>query len=252
MEQLYNCRRYQYESGEHITFFHKAITRGKEVETNENLNKTHDISERTEEQEKHCIHSANSRAKNKVYRIARSNTWDWFITLTFDRTKTDASDYDEITEKLQNFLDNIKKRKCPNMKYLIVAELHADKKHYHFHGLLANVDELRFRFWKVDKKKNLPIYNIVDWTHGYTTATRVQDSSRVSSYITKYITKDVDYHLKEKRRYYYSRNCDIAEEELFLFDEEEFLKVYADRITYTKTVNLLIAEQQINYYELKY
>ncbi len=252
MEQLYNCRRYQYESGEHITFFGHAITKGKEILTNENLNKTHDISDRTEEATKHCIASANSRAKNKVYRIARSNTWDWFITLTFERTKTDASDYDEIVEKLNTFLYNLKARKCPNLKYLIVAELHADKKNYHFHGLLANCDELRFRYWKTDYKKNLPIYNIVDWSYGFTTATRVQDSSKVSSYITKYITKDVDFHLKEKRRFYYSRNCNIAEEELFLLDEDDFLKTYADRITYTKTVDVPQAGQQIRYYELKY
>ena len=43
----------------------------------------------------------NNRAKNKIYRIARSNNWDWFITLTFDRTKTDASDYDTVINKLQ-------------------------------------------------------------------------------------------------------------------------------------------------------
>lgn len=252
MEQLYNCRRYQYETGEHVTFYKRAVTKGKESQTIENLNKTHDTSERTEEQIKHCIKSANSRAKNKVYRIARSNTWDWFITFTFERTKTDASDYDEVVEKLQTCLEHIRQRKCPNMKYLIVAELHADKTNYHFHGLLANCDELRFRFWKVDRKKNLPIYNIVDWSYGFSTATRVQDTSRVSSYITKYITKDVDHHLKEKRRFYYSRNCNIAEEELFLFDEEDFLKVYNDRIIYTKTVDVPQAHQQIHYYELAY
>ena len=80
----------------------------------------------------------------------------------------------------------------------------------------------------------------------------MQDTARVSSYITKYITKDIDSHLKEKRRYYYSQNCNIAEEELFLYDEEDFLKVYADRIAYAKTVDIPQANQQINYYELVY
>ena len=39
------------------------------------------------------------------------------------------------------------------MKYIIVPELHKDKEHYHFHGLLANVDNLTFKAWKVDRKK---------------------------------------------------------------------------------------------------
>ena len=44
MENTYNCRRYQYESGEQVTFFHKGITIGLEKEVCSNLNKTHDTS----------------------------------------------------------------------------------------------------------------------------------------------------------------------------------------------------------------
>ena len=104
---------------------------------------------------------------------------------------------------------------------------------------------------KAELKKQI-IYNITDWSYGFTTATKVLDTGRVSSYITKYITKSVDEHLKEKRRYYYSRNCHIAEEEHFLLDEEDFRKIYADRIVYVKTVDIPQASQQITYYELKY
>lgn len=252
METVYNCRRYQYETGEHITFYHHAINAGKEKPEDSLLNKTHDISDRTPEAEKHAMTVSASRAKNNVYRIARSNKWDWFITLTFDRTKTDASDYDLVLYRLKIFLNNLQKRKCPDMKYIIVPELHKDKEHYHFHGLLANVDNLTFKAWKVDRKKKQIIYNITDWSYGFTTATKVLDTGRVSSYITKYITKSVDEHLKEKHRYYYSRNCHIAEEEHFLLDEEDFRKIYADRIVYVKTVDIPQAGQQITYYELKY
>uniref|UniRef100_UPI004056B487 rolling circle replication-associated protein n=1 Tax=Acetatifactor sp. TaxID=1872090 RepID=UPI004056B487 len=253
MEQQYNCRRYQYESGEHITFYKRVITTGKENTISENCKRNTDAAERTQEAENHCVKVSCNYSKNMVYRIARSNTWHWFITLTFDRTKTDASDYDNIVKKLKVFLNHLQQRKCTNLKYLIVAELHTDKKHYHFHGLLANCDELRFRFsGKTDKKSGLPIYNILDWSHGFTTATRVQDTAKVSGYITKYITKEVDTHLKNKHRYYKSDSCDIAEEEHFLLNEEDFLKVYADRIVYAKTVEIPQANQQMTYYELKY
>ena len=106
METVYNCRRYQYETGEHITFYHHAINAGKEKPEDSQLNKTHDISDRTPEAEKHAMAVSASRAKNNVYRIARSNKWDWFITLTFDRTKTDASDYDLVVYRLHKFVSN--------------------------------------------------------------------------------------------------------------------------------------------------
>lgn len=265
---VYNCRIYSYETGQHVTFYKRAITQGKE-ESEEDL-ETDDITdivsdhtpdrspadqteERTAEAEEHSKKSSCSRSKNQVYRISRSNVWDWFITITFDRTKTDASDYDGVAEKLQNFLEHVRQRKCPDMKYLIVPELHKDKKHYHFHGLLANADGLRFAYSGLDDRKSgLCIYNIQDWTWGFTTATRVGDSARTSSYITKYIIKDVDLHLKDKRRYYYSRNCNIADKELYLMDEEDFLRVYADRIKYTKSVVVPQANQIINYYELEW
>ena len=47
METVYNCRRYQYETGEHITFYHHTINAGKEKPEDNQLNKTHDISDRT-------------------------------------------------------------------------------------------------------------------------------------------------------------------------------------------------------------
>ena len=108
MESVYNCRRYQYETGEHITFYHHAINTGKEKPEDSLLNKTHDTSDRTPEAEKHAMTVSASRAKNNVYRIARSNKWDWFITLTFDRKKVEASDYDLVVQRLNDFLWHIK------------------------------------------------------------------------------------------------------------------------------------------------
>lgn len=253
MAYSYNCRVYSYESGQHVTFYASAITRGSDALHVHSPRKDVDTTDRTEEAEEHCERVSCAYSKNKVYRIARSNTWEWFITLTFDRTRTDASDYDVIVNRLQIFLEHMRQRKCPDMKYLIVPELHADKEHYHFHGLLANVDGMAFRYsGRNDKKSGRLIYNLPEWTWGFTTATMVGDSAKASSYITKYITKDEDRHLKEKRRFYYSRNCAIAEEQLCVIDEEDFRRLYADRITYAKSVNIPQAHQHINYYELKW
>lgn len=244
----YNCRLYSYPTIQHVTYYSNTINTGKK---NENLTKSHHNKERELKQEEHCKSVSLNRTKNKIYNIARSNTWDWFITLTFDRGITDSSDYDVVTKKLQKFLQNFQQRYSPNMKYLIVPELHKDGIHYHFHGLLSDVENMKFIF-SGHYSNNKPIYNIENWKYGFTTATRVDDTQKVSSYITKYITKASEQYLKNKKRYYASRNINKVQPEYFVIDQEDFLNTYGDRIKYAKSVTVKEANQQINYYEIDY
>lgn len=262
----YNARMYDYPIGKHVTLYKKAITR-KEKDTdiktvnqnttenepkkNAHFTKTYKNEERTKEAENHSNHVSLSGTKNRIYNIARSNTWDWFITFTFDRTKTDASDYDMIVYRLKIFLNHLQQRQCPNLKYLIVPELHSDGKHYHFHGLLSDCNGLRFSYSGKDDKKGNPIYNILNWKWGFTTATRVTDTQRVSSYITKYITKESQAFLKEKNRYYCSRNIIRVKPEYTVIDQDTFLEIYGSDITYAKSISVEVAHQQITYFELK-
>ena len=246
--QTYNCRVFDYPTGTHVTFYRQSINKGYKV--NEELNKTQKETERTPEQERHSANVSAGQSKNRIYNIARSNAWEWFITITFDRQKVTADNYNEVTAKLRTFIEHLQERKCPDLKYLIVPELHADGKHFHFHGLLADCGNMRFAFSGKFTNGN-PIFNMPDWSLGFTTATRIQDSQKASSYISKYITKDCAAHLKEKHRYYCSRNCNRTEPEFYTLDEEEFQKLYSDRITYVKSQELPQAGQVITYYELK-
>lgn len=262
----YNCRVYDYPTGQHVTVYTRTIKRSEdlrvedredfedlevEADMNDNFMKSFKNEDRTKEAEEHCKKVSLSSTKNRIYNISRSNIWDWFITLTFDREKTDASDYDLVVRRLKVFLNHLQQRQCPELKYLIVPELHKDKKHYHFHGLLSGCDGLRFKYSGHDAKDGQPIYNILNWTWGFTTATRVYDTQRVSSYITKYITKESCVFLKEKHRYYCSRNINRAKPQYFIIDHEDFLKVYGSSIVYAKSVKVPEANQMINYYELQ-
>jgi hypothetical protein len=247
----YNARLLSYPIGNHVTIYNKTFSRGENVNNkrNENFNKGYKNLNRSVLDSKHCLDVSASRAKNTVYQIARANAWDWFITLTFDRSKTDSSDYDVILKRLHIFLNNLKKRSCPDLKYLIVPELHSDGEHYHFHGLISNCDGLKFKLWKVDKNGN-PIFNITNWKWGYTTASRIQDNNKVSSYICKYITKDVDVHLAEKNRYFHSRNCDMPVELLDVTDEESIMEHFGGSIQYVKSVNVSAAHLKCKYFEI--
>lgn len=263
----YNCRVYDYPAGQHVTVYRRTITRKdnneqsaeqeqlnsmEEKTKNENFTKAYHNEDRTAEAEEHSRKVSLGATKNRLYNIARSNEWHWFITLTFDRSITDASDYDAVIKRLQKFLNNLQQRTCPDLKYLIVPELHKDGINYHFHGLLADCDGLKFIPSGHRTEDGDMIYNIANWKHGFTTATQIMDTRRACSYITKYITKESQIFLKEKNRYYCSRNINRTQPDFHVVDQEDFLKVYADRIAYAKSEKVMAALQQINYYELNY
>lgn len=250
---VYNTRIKTFENTKQVTIYSKTFTREEEeskIQKNKNLRKDYKNKDRTEQEERNCQNVSIKQTKNRIYDIARANTWEWFITLTFDRKKKDSSEYDEVVRALHIYLANLQQRQCPDLKYLIVPELHADGEHYHFHGLLANCDNLNFVFsGKYDRKKHLPIYNIQNWRIGWTTATRVQDTHRVSSYITKYITKDCVKILKNKKRYYTSHNIDKPVVDYTVLDKDSFIKSTMGDIAYYKTIDVKQAGMQVSYYE---
>ncbi|MCB5712133.1 rolling circle replication-associated protein [Lactonifactor longoviformis] len=157
-----------------------------------------------------------------MYEITRANRWSYFVTLTFDPKKIDSTDYDLLSCKTSKWLNNLKSRYAPDLKYILVPELHKDGKKFHFHALIANTGNLQLSFsGKVAVGKRIydyhrkpfgtKIYNLSNWKYGFSTATAVSDSSRVASYITKYITKDLCTLTKGKKRYWVSKNVDRAE-----------------------------------------
>ena len=111
---------------------------------------------------------------------------DIFVTLTLDREKIDRYDYAQIIRVLNVWLDNRVRRN--GLKYLIVPELHKDGA-IHFHGLFNDVLDRRPAGVKHHGKW---VYNLPDWTLGFTTAQRVTGpdcSRKVAEYVLKYITK---------------------------------------------------------------
>ena len=244
----YNCKVVDYQKGQHVSIYSRAISENNKK--SQNFRKSYHNENRTEQQEKHCINQSVNRTKNKIYNLARSNDWQYFITLTFNQKKVNSENYDDVVKKLTNFMHRIRQVYCPNMVYLIVPELHSDGKHYHFHGLLSNVEGMKFVDSEHRTKNNQIIFNMPQWNYGFTTATKVTDTQKVSGYITKYITKDLGLSLKNKKRYLRSNNCKVTAAEKYNIDFEQFLEVYNESILYAKTVNIPHAHQTIKYFEL--
>ena len=170
------------------------------------------------------------RTKKKVYDYAKSNEWEWFVTFTFSPDKVNRYDYDECTKYLSKWLNNLRcKYKSPALSYLVVPEQHKDGA-YHFHGLFSGMNErqivwtgkyvikrvrgLRSKFVRTKEK----IYKIGSYKLGWMTATRVREMEKVTSYITKYITKDMLNGLHGRKRYWCSRNLVLPLEEVFILD----------------------------------
>lgn len=160
-----------------------------------------------------------SRTVQQIYYLSRSNVWDWFVTFTFNPDKVDRYDYDDCCKKLSKWLNNVRSF-SPGLKYLVVPERHKDGA-WHFHGLFSCAAGLEFvNSGHVDSSGN-EIFNVGKYRFGFTTATRVQDTERVSKYLVKYITKDLCAASFGKKRYWASRNLDKAPVDLVSFETEE-------------------------------
>lgn len=178
-----------------------------------------------------------NRSINQIYNYARANKWDYMVTFTMAADKVDRFNYTECKKKLCKLLNNWKNRKCPNLKYLIVHEMHKDNA-FHFHGLIANPGSLIFEMArnpknnKVLRDSNLrTIYNIKDFTLGFCTATKVSDTYKASAYICKYISKQlsIENYIPNIQRYFVSKNCNLPETEIFNINQNEFFKFMSNQ-----------------------
>lgn len=195
-----------------------------------------------------------NRSKQNLIGILRANRWDYFITFTFNPRLVNSDNYYEVCINAHRYMDNLRKNYCPDLKYVLVPELHKDGEHYHLHGVIGNTDGLQLRVsGKTDKHGHI-IYNIPSWKYGWNTATEVEHTGKVSNYISKYITKDTEHLLKGKRRYWASHNCILREEccdTLLVDDYMEVIKMLSENnaIKHMKSTYVPQTDNNIYYIE---
>lgn len=164
-----------------------------------------------------------SRAIQRIYDLARSTQWDWFVTLTFSPDEVDRFDYDAVSKKMVSFTQSLRWYNC---LYLIVPEQH-DKGSWHFHGLIRGelpvVEAVNPHTGKfILDNKGRQVYNVVNFKAGFTTATKITDSNRAVTYLTKYLTKGKMTKIpKGKKSFWASRKLPEPEVETYLGSLEE-------------------------------
>lgn len=171
----------------------------------------------------HSAKVSMNRTIKKIYHFARSNVWEWFFTLTFDPKKVDSFCYEDCTKYLSKWLNNLR-RSCPNLRYLVVPEKHKSGR-FHFHGLFAGCANIDFVDSCHKTKDGDIIYNIGSYRLGWSTATRVKDNSRVTKYLSKYISKDLCAVTFGKKRYWASRNLEDVEPVEMLLSRQDLDKL---------------------------
>ncbi len=151
------------------------------------------------------------RAKNKIFEIALANKWDYMITGTLDGDIIDRYDAAAFGKKLKKWLDNQVQRR--GISYLVIPERHKDGA-IHIHGLISEgLDMIPSGTYKIPGKKKpvklstlkkrgikpedaQEVFNIKGWKYGFSTAVKIggsdTDAQKVSTYMTKYITKDME------------------------------------------------------------
>lgn len=209
--------------------------------------------------------SSMNRTIQNIYKIVRSNNWEYFVTFTYDPKLTDSKDYDLVKRKLKYWLNNISKRYAPDLCYFFVPEYHADKEKLHFHGFISNIGDMplmdsgRVAIGKhAYKKESRPyctntIYNLPKWRFGFSTATKIIDQKRACSYITKYITKDLDRLTSGKHRYLASKNLEIAREYYCLLygeDKKRIIENNYQHFDYVKHQKNSLDEITVTYIEV--
>lgn len=146
------------------------------------------------------------RTLNKIHDLARCEKWNMFYTLTFSEDVVDRQDFGACMKKARKWFDNIKQRKCPDLKYLLIPELHKDKCSWHIHGLVCNDEGVSYVDSGKKDKHGRTVYNVEKYKFGWSTATKIDDTKCVSSYVLKYITKELCERSLGQRRYFRSNN----------------------------------------------
>ena len=214
-----------------------------------------------------------NRTKTKISDYVLCNNFSHFATFTFDPSNSKVNgeenrkDFQKMSSLLKNWLKteqlNHFRRHGRKFRYLIVPERHKNNA-WHFHALLEgyqnetegfytrknpyiNVSELKTK--KKDKNRKF----ITRYKLGRSEIAPIKDKTKMSSYIKKYITKELIQD-KNAKRYWASRNLKTPEiipnfisesqkiPEQFLIAKHDYHDIYiipkeSSYFTFSKYVN---------------
>ncbi len=90
------------------------------------------------------LQNALVRAKTAVREYCLCNRWQYFITLTINGSQHDRYDLQGFLREFMQWMQNLKKTVCPDLRYILVPEQHKKEdpvcgRAWHFHGLISGI-----------------------------------------------------------------------------------------------------------------
>lgn len=163
--------------------------------------------------------------RRKIQQYARNNDFKYFVTLTFDPKLIEDDNDNYRFEMLKKWLQNERvksKYRNKEFKYIFVPEYHKNGT-IHFHGLIGEYIPELVRAEQAKKET----YNLVGWKHGFSMVNKIKSKNRVSSYISKYITKELldSPVARNKKRYWSSKNLSLPQIELINKDISDLIDI---------------------------
>lgn len=212
-----------------IIKYHRPIVFSNFSESSEYSTSAILMNEENSEENDYLQKSIN-RTKTKISDYVLCNNFSHFATFTFDPSNSKVNgeenrhDFKKMSSLLKKWLNteqvNHFRRHGRKFRYLIVPERHKNNA-WHFHALLEGYQNETEDFYtrknkyitvselkKTKKDKNRKF--IVRYKLGRSEIAPIKDKTKMSSYIKKYITKELIQD-KNAKRYWASRNLKTPE-----------------------------------------
>ena len=206
------------------------------------------------------------RAKKRIFKLARANKWQFWVTLTLDPQKIDRTNYDRCVKKVRNVIKSAVRRYGAELRYLIVPDCHEDGC-WHFHGLMSGLGDLadsgrrrcmgrhdggelkQAKYYKTEEvpagiEKVQMVWNWTKFTLGWSTIVELgeEDSAKTSNYLCNdHLFKGMSALPKGRKRYFYSKNLNVPEERELMLRPEEAQELFfslGDVMTHQKAVTV--------------
>jgi hypothetical protein len=165
-----------------------------------------------------------SRARSKIFEYAYCNPWEYFVTLTLDKTKYDRYDLELFQKDFGKFIRNLNTHQHLSIKYLLIPETHVDGA-WHMHGFILGLPKQMLRLFTL--KEHLPKYireklknnqEVYDWDKyrkkfGFCDFEPIRNHEACAKYLDKNISKSLaaDITTLGAHLYYCSKGLKSAE-----------------------------------------
>lgn len=200
------------------------------------------------------LYNSLARAKRSIYEYAIANDWDFWATLTLDRSKIDRYSLDVIQKKLTSFLDNTRRTKHNGLRWLIVPEMHKDGA-WHFHLLLAGLPDTDLRdTGRTYRDTGRKIYNWIDYEEkfGWNTLIDIrgvplEEMYKIAKYLTKYMTKALGILRHNKKKYWSSKGLQRPKKTSTLISYEVYKAFMVEVLRDGQASDYIITENEYHY-----